>query len=150
LAGVLSLLSATEYFRGLPDLRNEGLTYSTVTIAGDIHRGTLSLKEAAIDGSTMLLLAEGAADLSDSKLDITVLAAPFKTLDSMFKILPGGKEDSHASLVSIGVRVTGDIHNPDFSVQPLSGIGRGLAGVMEKVLKAPVRIIESFKPPQKK
>ena len=64
LSGVFSLLSATEYFRGLPDLRNESFTYSTVTIAGDIHQGTLSLKETVIDGSTMLLLAEGTADLS--------------------------------------------------------------------------------------
>ncbi|MBN2437830.1 MAG: AsmA-like C-terminal domain-containing protein [Deltaproteobacteria bacterium] len=146
LSGVFSLLSATEYFRGLPDLRKEGFTYSTVTIAGDIHQGTLSLKEAVIDGSTMLLLAEGTANLTDGKLDITVLAAPFKTLDSMFKILPERKGDSHASLVSIGVKVTGDIHNPDFSVQPISGISRGLSGVMERVLKAPVRIIESFRP----
>jgi hypothetical protein len=150
LAGVFSLLSATEYFRGLPDLRNEGFTYSTVTIAGDIHQGTLSLKEAVIDGSTMVILAEGTVDLTDGKADITVLAAPFKTLDSMFKMLPGGKEDGLAALVSIGVRVTGDIKNPDVSVHPLSGISRGLTGVMERVLKAPVRIIESFKPALKK
>jgi hypothetical protein len=146
LSGLFSLLSATEYFRGLPDLRNEGLTYSTVAIAGDIHQGTLSLKEAFIDGPTILLLAEGSANLADRKLDVTVLAAPFKTLDSMLKILPKGKDDRIASLVSVGVGVTGDIHNPVFSIQPLSGISRGLTGVMERVLKAPVRIIESFSP----
>lgn len=149
LSKVFSLLSVTEYFRGLPDLRKEGFTYSTFTFAGDIHQGTLKLKEAVIDGPTMVILAEGTADLAESKLNITVLAAPFKTLDSMFNMLPGRKKDSRAALVSMGVRVTGDIKNPDVSVQPLSGISRGLTGMMERALKAPVRIIESFKPPVK-
>ncbi len=146
LAGIFSLLTATEYFRGLPDLRKEGLSYSTFTISGNIHQGILSLKEATIDSPAMLIMAEGIADLADSKVDIITLVAPFKTIDSMIKILPRRKEDNLASLVSIGVRMKGDIHNPNFSVQPLSGMSRGLTGVMERMLKAPVRIIELINP----
>ena len=89
LSTLFSLLSVTEYFRGLPDLRNEGFAYSTVTINGDIHQGRLSLKEAIIDGSTMTITAEGTADLADGKADITVLAAPFKTLDCMLRHTSG-------------------------------------------------------------
>ena len=119
------------------------------TIAGDIQQGRLSLKETAIDGPTMLLLAGGTSDWAERKVDITVLVAPFKTLDSMFKILPGRKGDRHASLVSMGVRVTGDTRKPDFEVQPLTGISQGLVGAMEKMLKAPVRLIESIIPSRK-
>ena len=48
----------------------------------------------------------------------------------------------------MGVRVTGDLKNPDVAFHPLSGISRGLTATMERVLKAPVRIIEPFKPAQ--
>jgi len=146
LTGLLSLLTPTEYFKGLPDLQKEGLSFSTFTIDGDIRRGVLSLKDAAINGSTMLILAEGTVDLSDRKMDVTMLAAPFKTLDSMFKILPERKGDRLASLVAIGVKMTGDIRNPDFSLRPITGIGTGLIGVMQRILKTPVRIIESLIP----
>ena len=146
LTGLLSLLTPTEYFKGLPDLQKEGLSFSTFTIDGDIRRGVLSLKDTAINGSTMLILAEGTVDLSDRKMDVTMLAAPFKTLDSMFKILPERKGDRLASLVAIGVKMTGDIRNPDFSLRPITGIGTGLIGVMQRILKTPVRIIESLIP----
>ena len=148
LSKLFSFLRVSEYFRGLPDLREEGFAYSTLTLAGDVRQGTLSLKEAAIDGPSMIITAEGTADLADGKINLTVLASPFKTLERMQKILPGRKEDGPATLVSMGVRLTGDIKNPDISPQPLSGISRGLRGVMERVLRAPVRIIEPFKPVQ--
>jgi hypothetical protein len=150
LTGLFSLLTPTEYFKGLPDLRKEGLSFSTVTIDGDIRRGVLSLKNAVLDGSTMLIMAEGTVDLSERKADVTMLAAPFKTLDSMFRILPERKGDRLASLVAIGVKMTGDIHNPDFSLRPLTGIGTGLIGVMQRILKRPLRFIESLIPVPRK
>jgi hypothetical protein len=148
LSKIFALLSVTEYFRGLPNLRNEGFAYSNATITGDIHQGRLSLKEAIIDGATMTITAEGTADLADDKADITVLAAPFKTVDSMLRLLPGRKQDSRA-LVSMGVKVTGDLKNPDVTILPLSGVSRGLSTTMEKILKAPIRIIEPFIPREK-
>ena len=150
LTGLLSLLTPTEYFKGLPDLRKEGFSYSTFTVDGDIRQGILSLKNAVLDGSTMLIMAEGSVDLSERKADVTMLAAPFKTLDSMFRILPERRGDRLASLVAIGVKVTGDIHNPDFSLRPITGIGTGLIGVMQRILKTPVRIIESLIPAPRK
>ena len=98
----------------------------------------------------MTITAEGTADLADRKADIIVLAAPFKTVDSMLRLLPGRKQDSRASLVSMGVRVTGDLKNPDVAFHPLSGVSRGLSATMEKILKAPIRIIEPFIPREKK
>jgi hypothetical protein len=146
LTKLFSLLKVSEYFRGLPDVREAGFAYSTLTLVGDVRQGTLSLKEAVIESPSMVIMAEGTADLAEGKIDLTVLASPFKTLDRMQKILPGRKEDGPATLVSLGVRVFGDIKNPDVSPQPLAGISRGLRGVMERVLNAPVRIIEPFKP----
>ncbi len=150
LTGLLSLLTPTEYFKGLPDLQKEGFSFSTLTIDGDIRRGVLSLEDAVLDGSTMLIMAEGTVDLSERKADVTMLAAPFKTLDSMFRILPERKGDRLASLVAIGVKMTGDIRDPDFSLRPITGIGTGLIGVMQRILKTPVRIIESLIPTPRK
>ena len=146
LSSIFSLLTVTEYFRGLPDLRKEGFSYSTFTINGDIHQGILSLKELVLDGSTVEITAEGTVNLSDRKTDITVLAAPFKTMDAMIRLLPERKGDSNTSLISVGVKVTGDYKNPTVSVQPLSGISRGLSGTMERMLMAPIRIIEPLIP----
>ena len=47
------------------------------------------------------------------------------------------------------VGLTGDLKNPDVAFRPLSGISRGLSATMEKILKAPVRIIEPFIPREK-
>jgi hypothetical protein len=146
LAKIFSLLRITGYFRELPDLWKEGSSYSTITMGGDIHQGRLLLKEAILDSPTMTILAEGTVDLTDRKTDITLLASPFTIMDTVFGLIPGGKEDLRLPLISMAVRMTGDIKNPDVSVQPLSGISRGISSNMERILKAPIRIIERLIP----
>jgi hypothetical protein len=146
LAKIFSLLSVSEYFRGLPDLRKDSFSYSTITMGSDIRQGRLLLKESILDSPTMTILAEGTVDLTDRKTDITLLASPHNTLDTTLGLIPGKKEDRRVPLISLGARMTGDIKNPEVSAQPLSGISRGLSSNMERILKAPVRIIEHLIP----
>jgi hypothetical protein len=132
LSKVLAFLNVTEIFRGRPpDFAKEGFAYETVNAKADIQGSTLSLKEFIIDGSSMGIATQGDINLKDQKLDLEVLVAPFKTA---------------GTLVSIPVKVTGDIKNPDISYFSASDNGSGVRGIMKKTFKAPVKI---FRPDKK-
>jgi hypothetical protein len=140
LSKIFSLLNITEIFRGrFPDVLHEGFGYRRFTVKGNISGGILSLKEASIDAQSMEIVGEGKVDLIKNETDIKALVAPFRTIDSIIRIIPWWKE---SSLVSIPVKITGDLRDPDVSVSPVAAVGSGLLGMMEKMLMAPVKMLQ--------
>jgi hypothetical protein len=147
LSKVLAFLNVTEIFRGRPpDFAKEGFAYETVNAKADIQGSTLSLKEFIIDGSSMGIATQGDINLKDRKLDLEVLVAPFKTADFVLEKIPLLSTITGGTLVSIPVKVTGDIKNPDISYFSASDNGSGVRGIMKKTFKAPVKI---FRPDKK-
>ena len=82
------------------------------------------MKECTVDGTSMGIACEGSIDLSNKKMDLVILVAPFKTLDRIVKFLPlighvlGGK------LISIPFQAKGDLKDPN--VTPLHPTGIAL------------------------
>jgi hypothetical protein len=147
LSKILAFLNVTEIFRGRPpDFAKEGFAYETVNAKADIQGSTLSLKEFIIDGSSMGIATQGDINLKDQKLDLEVLVAPFKTADFVLEKIPLISTITGGTLVSIPVKVTGDIKNPDISYFSASDNGSGVRGIMKKTFKAPVKI---FRPDKK-
>ena len=72
---------------------------------------------------------------------ITVLVAPFKTVDRIVKHIPLVGNVLGGNLISIPFRAIGDLSDPD--VIPLSptAVGSGLLGILERTLKLPITII---------
>ncbi len=139
LAKIFSLLNVTEIFRGrLPDLIGEGFAYRSFIVGGDISHGKLILKDASIDSPSMGIVGEGNIDLVNREMDMTILVAPFRTIDAVLNVLPGWK----GGIVSIPFSVTGSLKDPHVAYKPSAVVRTGLTGFMENLLKAPVKLFE--------
>ncbi|MGQ9571168.1 MAG: hypothetical protein ACUVUQ_10100, partial [Thermodesulfovibrionales bacterium] len=144
-AKIFALLNVTEIFRGnLPDVTQEGFAYKSMSFKGQVKDGKLLLKEGVIDGSSMEIVCEGNIDFIEKKADLNLLVAPLKTVDFILRKIPLVRDITGRSLISIPVKVTGDLGNPDVNYLPLSSVGSGLLGIMERTIKLPVKIIQPF------
>lgn len=145
IAKIFALLNVTEIFRGkLPDVAQEGFAYHSISLKGKVKNGKLLLKEAVIDGSSMEIVCEGNIDLVENKVNLNVLVAPLKTVDFIVSKIPLLSNITGRYLISIPVRVTGDLGNPEVTYLPLSSVGSGLLGILERTIKLPIKIIQPF------
>ena len=143
LAKILAFINITEIFRGkMPDLVQEGFAYNSITADGELHGGILTLKEIIIDSSSMKIVSHGDINIKDKKLDIEVLVAPLKTVDSIVEKIPLIKDLTKGTLISIPLKVTGDLDDPKITYFSSSSDGSGLTGIMMKTLKFPMKIIK--------
>ena len=150
LSRILSLLNVTEIFSGkLPDLASEGFAYNSITGEGNLKDGKVHLAKALVDGSSMNLAGYGDIDLLENKLDLKVFAAPFKTVDRIIRILPLIGYLLDDTLVSIALKVTGKLQNPEVEYLPVEEIGSGLLGIMKRTLDLPVKVVEPIIPMEK-
>jgi hypothetical protein len=141
-ARVLSILSAaTGAVWVIPDITKEGLPYDDIKLKGDLKAGTLVLSEATLNGPSVRWVAEGTVNFPGRSLDLTLLVAPLKTVDTVVGRIPILGGVLGGSLVSVPVRVSGDFANP--SVTPLSpsAVGKHLLNVMTRTLKLPMKVI---------
>jgi hypothetical protein len=89
LAKILSILNVTEIYRGeVPDLTGQGFAYRSMTVNAEFKGDKLMINECSIDGVSMGIACEGHIDLLKKEMDLTVLVAPFKTLDRIVDIIP--------------------------------------------------------------
>jgi hypothetical protein len=151
LAKIFALLNVTEIYRGeVPDLKGKGFAYNSITANGIFENGKLILSETTIDSPSMGIAIEGDIDLTENKVDLIVLVAPFKTVDRIVKIIPLVGNILGGNLISIPFRAVGHLGDPD--VIPLSptAVGSGLLGILERTLKLPITIIQPVLPGSKK
>lgn len=142
-ARILSVLSvATGALGNIPQITEEGLPYDAVSIKGDLKGGRLLLKEATLDGPSVKWAAEGSVDLSAGSLDIILLVAPLTTVDAVVSRIPILSGVLGGSLVSIPVKVSGDLADPKITPLPPSAVGKGLLNVMTRTLKLPMKVIQ--------
>ena len=150
LAKILAVLNVTEIFKGkLPDVVHKGFAYESAKIHGHLDQGIFILDEAVLDASSMTVGYKGRVDLLQQTLDLTVLVAPFKTIDSIVEQIPLINELFGGQLISIPFKVQGAWN--DFDVEPLavSQTDTGLLGVINKILKAPALLFQPMLPQEK-
>ncbi|MFQ5841499.1 MAG: AsmA-like C-terminal domain-containing protein, partial [Thermodesulfobacteriota bacterium] len=142
LAKIFALLNVTEIFMGkLPDLGKEGFAYDSVKATGNLHDGKLTVKEGILDGPSMKIAWQGDIDLITKKMDLTVLVAPLKTADRIIERIPWLGEILGGTLISIPIKVTGDINDPTVTPLSPSAVGSEIVGIMKRILRLPVKII---------
>ncbi len=90
----------------------------------------------------MGIACEGNIDLVDSKMDLTILLAPFKTADRIVDFLPLVGHVLGGKLISIPFRVKGDLKDPDVIPLHPAAVGSGVLGILERILKLPIAIIQ--------
>jgi uncharacterized protein YhdP len=146
LSGIIGYINFTEILRAkFPDLGKEGLAYDTITIKGNLQGSKLILKEAILDGSSVEIVGQGEIDLTKEEMDLKLLVAPLKTVDSVVKKVPIIRDILGGTLVSIPVRVTGDLTDPKVSTLSRGGVGSDLMRYMNKTVRLPFKVIEPFR-----
>lgn len=151
LAKIFSLINVTGIFQGgLPDLVKEGYSYHSLTLRGDIENGNILLKEAILDAPSMQIVATGNIDLAKKKLDVKALASPLKPVNTILRNIPIVKNIVGPNFVSIPIKIEGDLENPKVDYLPLSSVGSGLLGIVERIIKLPATIIQPLIPGENK
>jgi hypothetical protein len=146
LSRIIGYINFTEILRAkFPDLGKEGLAYDTITIKGNLQGSKLILKEAILDGSSVEIVGQGEIDLTKEEMDLKLLVAPLKTVDSVVKKVPIIRDILGGTLVSIPVRVTGDLTDPKVSTLSRGGVGSDLMRYMNKTVRLPFKVIEPFR-----
>jgi len=113
---ILTFLNVTDLFRGrLPDFLGEGFAYDSFVVKGDIKNGEFIIKEADIDAPSVEITAQGTVDLVEGQADIRGKAAPFRTIDSLIRVMPWWK---NSTLISFPFQVKGNLKNPEVSPEP--------------------------------
>jgi uncharacterized protein YhdP len=142
LAKIFALLNVTEILVGkLPDLVKEGFAYDSMEAKGNLHDGKLTVKEGTVDSPSMKIVWQGDIDLITKKLDLTVLVAPLKTADRIIEKIPWVGEVLGGTLISIPIKVTGDIRDPTVTPLSASAVGSEILGIMKRILRLPFKII---------
>ena len=150
LVRILDFLNVMEIYRGkLPDLKKQPLPYDRITIRGTLQNDKMIIKEWTIDGPTLELTSQGEIDIADQKMNFTVLVAPFKTVDRVTKLIPLVSDIFAGTLITIPVKVHGDLKDPKVSPLSPSAVGAELLAMMKRTLGLPFKIIDFFLPSER-
>lgn len=146
LSKILAVVNVTEIFRGrMPDLLKDGFAYDNLSLSGALSDGVLIIDEAIIDGASMELAGSGTVDLTNREADLTVLVAPLKTLDTLVKYTPIINDLLDGNLVSIPVKVTGDIADPKIVPLDPRSVGSNILGLMKKTFGLPAKLFQPLR-----
>ncbi len=144
LAKFFTVLNFGELFRGQgPEFGKEGFPYDNLKARADVENGKVLIREAVMDGPSIKVVCEGFVDLVNKKLDLQLLVIPVMAVDSVIEKIPLVNFILGKNFVSIPIKVSGDISNPDVTTVSPSAVSFGLLGLIKQTLNIPVTI---FKP----
>jgi hypothetical protein len=150
LAKIFAILNVTEVYRGeIPDLTGEGFAYSSMNVRAKIKEGKIIMEECAIDGASMGIACEGDIDIADKRMDLIILVAPFKTMDRIVAKIPMISTILDGRLISIPFSAKGNLEDPEVMPLPPTAVGSGVLGILERILKLPITIIQPVLPQKK-
>lgn len=141
------LLNKSENFKGqFPDLDREVISYTALKIRGSIREHRVQIEEGTLDASTMGIMGRGHFDLRDNTLDINALVTPLSTVHRIIKKIPVLGYILGSNLVSVPVKISGNIKDPQVTFLSPSAVGSELLGIIERTIKLPVTLVEPIFP----
>ena len=94
----------------------------------------------------MHIATQGHIDLVNKRLDLTVLVSPLPTVNVIVGKIPLVSNIMGGTLVSIPVKVRGDLANPQVIPLSPSAVGSSLLGIVKRTLKLPIDVIQPVLP----
>ncbi|HAM53471.1 MAG TPA: hypothetical protein DCP92_23290 [Nitrospiraceae bacterium] len=143
---VLALLEVTEIARGYGNIWKKGLAYNKVVMKGKLRNDRIEIDEGLLDSSYMKMVSQGYVDLAGNSLDVKALVSPLGTVDRIIEKIPVLGWILGDTLLSVPVRVTGDIKDPQVNPFFLSSSDSGLLGIMKRTLELPFKIFTPLFP----
>jgi hypothetical protein len=126
----------------LSEMEKEGFAYDSISAKGDIKDGKIVIHEGIIDGLTMDIATQGDIDLINEKLNLVVLVAPMKTVDTVLQYIPIVRRFTKGGLITVAVKLEGDFADPTYKTYPSSSVGSNLLGMMKRTAKLPFEVID--------
>ncbi len=143
----LEVLNVTEIVKGrLPDLSSTGFAYKTMALQGEFENGKLIIHKYYMDGETLALVGYGEIRLEDGTVKGQLLAAPFKTVDTVIKYMPGVNYLLGGSLVAIPISISGALDDPKVRVMSASAVGSSLYNLAERTITSPFKLFDKINP----
>lgn len=139
---LLALLNVTDILRGAYEEGGKGIRYRSLEVSAELRGQVLHLSEIVLDSEIMDLTGHGSISLKDRTQDFTMLVAPIKAGNWLVNKLPLVKDILGGALLTIAVKVSGPLNDPQISVLPAEAVGEGLVGITKRTLKLPFKIIE--------
>jgi hypothetical protein len=147
---IVSVLSVLEVFRGkTPEIGGSGYPYHAMALQGDIHQGKFTIEKAYIGGQSLDIIAQGEIDFTEGKMDLVVLVAPFSSINWIIRHTPIVGTIMGGTLITIPVRVSGDMTDPDVVFLSPTAVGKRILSIMKNIIKLPVDIISPLMPKEK-
>ncbi len=143
----VNLLNESENFKGqFPDLEKEMISYSTLNVQGVIREQKIQIEEGILDAPTMGIIARGNVDLSDETIDLNVFVSP---LGRVQKFIPIVGRVTGGGLVSIPVKISGNMKDPNITFLSPSALASETLGIVPRILKLPVTFVAPIFPAKK-
>ncbi|MBF0234158.1 MAG: AsmA-like C-terminal domain-containing protein [Desulfamplus sp.] len=143
LSRILSVINISKLMEGkFPDIEQDGFAFNSINILADVEKGRIILKQAVIHGLDMTLVFVGWLDPFTRDIDLTCLVAPFKTADSIIEKIPIINTMMSGRLISVPVKATGTLNNPDVTVLHPSEVARSILNTMQDILTTPFKLID--------
>ena len=144
LGNILSLKSVSNLTKGDVSLGGRGFKYRTIAVDARIEKGRIIFHQATLDSPALGLAATGTINLQNYESRLTVLVAPFSTVDRVVRKIPILGYVIGGAFTSVPVGITGDIRKP--LVAPLGprAVGSEVRGVFERTFKLPGKMGEAL------
>jgi hypothetical protein len=148
LAAVLKVVNVTQVIAGeLPDLSKGGMDYKSAQVKGRVDGRQIFFEEVALDAAALTLAAYGKVDYATEAMDVTVLVAPFKTVNWVVRHIPILGGILGGVLIAVPVHVGGTISKPDIVPLGPRAVGSRLLDILGNTLKLPGQAINLVTPP---
>ena len=132
---IVNILTITELF-------NTGMPYSTIDGRFYVKDGVISTDNFFLESNSLRMSAVGEIDLPRSTMDSTLGLHPFVTVDKIISNIPlagwiiAGREKS---TITMYYKIYGPVKNPEVEAVPISGMGKKILGIFERIFTAPIR-----------
>jgi AsmA-like protein len=134
----------------LPDMGWDGFACKSIKLKGDIQNGLLLRHEVVIEGDIMNVVRQGEVNLVDNKINLTILIAPFKTIDYIVSKIPLVSNILAGTLITIPINVTGNLSDPTVPPFLPKRSESGVLGIMKRMLELPFEAIQPVIPGEKR
>lgn len=142
---VLADIFAIVNILSLDELLQKGLPYKSLSGDFDMAGGVATTKNIAMESDVMRMSAAGELNFTAGSMDMVLGIHPFVTIDKIISNIPlagwliTGKEES---TVSMYFSIKGPFKERKVRPMPIEGIAKGVLGILQRVLEAPVDILK--------
>lgn len=142
---VLADIFAIVNILSIDELLQKGLPYKDISGDFEMARGVATTKNIAMNSDSMRMSAAGELNFPAGRMDMVLGVHPFVTIDKIISNIPlagwliTGKEES---TVSMYFSIKGPFKDRTVRPMPIEGIAKGVLGILQRVLEAPVDILK--------